>query len=90
MSHYKQLMSRMLFNHLSMVVKATVLHQHFLFVKGGVEPISGVWFSLVYMDCQASGGFLSTRISGNRMSKVRHVVVLDLGSSFLEQPGFAV
>lgn len=40
-------MSRMFFNHLSMVVKATVLHQRFLFVKVLLSQYVGfglVWF----------------------------------------------
>lgn len=33
MSQYKQLIFTMFFDYLFMVVKSTVLHQHFLFVK---------------------------------------------------------
>lgn len=60
MSQYKQLISIMFFNHFSMVVKATVLHQHFLFVKVLLSKYLGfglIWF--MNMDHQASGRFFN-------------------------------
>lgn len=58
MSQYKQLMSIMFFNHLSMMVKATVLQQHFLFVEVLLSQYLGfslIWFMNIRH--QASGRF---------------------------------
>lgn len=60
MSQYKQFLSIMFFNHLSMVLKATVLHQHFLFVEVLLSQYLGsalIWF--MNMNNQASQRFFN-------------------------------